>query len=126
MKLKQVYAIAFFLIIAGCGKIDTGEQIVFGVDEKTRVDLSLSFSIDSVSDYRCPSDVICIWGGDVDVFLNFTRPFSKLDAMLRLNDPDHNLVKINGYTFKLLGVDPYPVSTTVTLQKDFRIRMIIL
>jgi hypothetical protein len=62
----------------------------------------------------------------VDVFLQFDRPFSKLDAMLRLNDPDHNPVKINGYTFKLIGVDPYPVSTKVTQQNEFRIRMIIL
>ena len=113
------------LFYAGCEKIETGKSFDTIVSDKSRVDSYLSFSIDSVNDYRCPVDVVCIWAGDVDIHIRFYKTFSHIDTLMNLYNPEKNPISIGGYSFKVNEVNPVPLSNKIIPQKDFKINMTI-
>ena len=113
------------LFFTGCEKVETGRSFDSIVNDKLRVDANLAFSIDSVKDYRCPSDVICIWAGDVDIHIKFYRAFGHIDTIMNLYNPDKNPISVDGYSFKVNEVNPVPVSNKIIPQKDFKINMTI-
>jgi len=113
------------LFFTGCEKVETGRSFDSIVNDKLRVDTNLAFSIDSVRDYRCPSDVICIWAGDVDIHIRFYKPFGHIDTLMNLYNPDRNPISFGGYSFKVNEVNPLPVSNQIIPQKDYKINMTI-
>ena len=113
------------LFFVGCEKAEIGRSFDSIVNDKLRVDANLAFSIDSVKDYRCPSDVICIWAGDVDIHIKFYRAFGHIDTIMNLYNPDRNPISVDGYSFKVNEVNPVPVSNMIIPQKDFKINMTI-
>ena len=113
------------LIFTGCEKAETGRSFDSIVNYKLRVDTNLAFSIDSVKDYRCPSDVICIWAGDVDIHIRFYKTLSHIDTIMNLYNPEKNHIRVGGYTFKVNEVNPIPLSNKIIPQKDFRVNMTI-
>lgn len=127
MKLRIWYYVFIFslLLFAGCKKIETGNSFDSVVDDKSRVDLNLYFTIDSIRDYRCPSDVICFWAGDVDIYMTFYSAFNQIDTLMNLYNPSRNPISVGGYSFKINEVNPVPVSYKTTPQKDYKINMII-
>ena len=128
MKLRIYFYTVLILpmILAGCEKIEIGESFDTTVGVKFRVDSNLSFLIDSIRDYRCPKDLICIWGGDVDIHIRFNKTFNHVDTVIYLNNPDRNPIKIGGYSFKVNEVNPVPESNKITPQKDFKINITVL
>lgn len=114
------------LILVSCEKVELGESCKGKVGEKFRVNANLSFQIDSVHDYRCPKDLMCIWGGGVDLYVKFHKTFSTIDTLISTSDSRKNPITIVGHTFKVLNVNPYPETNIFTPQKDFIIEMIIL
>lgn len=127
MKNKYPTIIIFYVLIffTSCEKIDIGESFICRVDDKIRITNSLSFSVLNVNDWRCPIDVICACGGDVDVSLRFHQPFHRTDTVICLYSKGRNPIEFSGYTFELLAVDPLPETDIITPQKDFRITMMI-
>lgn len=127
----KYYRTSFYLLasallfFAGCEKAETGRPFDNMVNDRIKVDSGLSFSIDSVNDYRCPVDVICIWAGDVDIHIKFNKIFSSVDTVMNLYNPDRNPITIDGYTFKVNEVNPPHLSDKITPQKDFKINMTI-
>jgi hypothetical protein len=113
------------LFYIGCEKIETGKSFDSIVSDKSRVDSNLSFSIDSVNDYRCPIDVVCIWAGDVDIHIRFYKTFGHIDTLMNLYNPERNPISIGGYSFRVNEVNPAPVSNKVIPQEDFKIKMTI-
>lgn len=69
---------------------------------------SLKFTLDVVDDSRCPSDVTCVWGGQVTATIRIeNQTHSKaIDFM-----PSDSYTFFSPYKIVLLDVSPYPVST---------------
>ena len=111
------------LLAAGCEKVQVGDPFTCRVGQKYFVESSLMFSIDSISDYRCPEDVICIWGGDVDLYLTINENFIRTDTVIQLYR--NNPVEIGSYLWKVLDVSPLPRTDRETRQRDYRIDMLI-
>jgi hypothetical protein len=114
------------LILVSCEKVELGESFEGKVGDKFRVNANLSFQIDSVHDYRCPKDLMCIWGGGVDLYVKFRKTFSTIDTLISTYNNRKNPITIAGYTLKVLNVNPYPERNIFTPQQDFIIEMIIL
>ena len=117
-----------FLIITGfttCKKIETGKEYNLEIGEKYNIDWNLSFSIDSIRDYRCPKGLLCFWAGDVDLFFDIILPGKKIDTLIYLNRGERNPFTIDGYTWSILEVNPYPEVDVEVDPDDIRIKMII-
>jgi hypothetical protein len=110
-------------IFTGCEKAQTGKPFSCRVGTKYVIEHNIMFSIDSISDYRCPEDVICIWGGDVELFFSINVNLVRTDTVIKLYG--NNPVDIGGYTWKVLEVSPLPNTTRVTEQKDYRVELLI-
>lgn len=110
------------IIAAGCDKIELGEPFDCRVDTKYILTPTLAFTIDSVSDYRCPKDVICIWGGDVDLFFNIKQNLNEIDTVLTLNDGPFI---IGDYSLSILEVNPLRNHDQIVEQNDYRVKVLI-
>jgi hypothetical protein len=116
------------LIIAGfisCEKIETGKEFNLKIGEKHYIGLNLSFTLDSIREYRCPTGLLCFWAGDVDLFFSINKPFQKINKMTNLYNSEKNPFTAGGYTWKVLEVNPYPKANVPVDPKDIRIKMII-
>ncbi|MDM8566318.1 hypothetical protein QUF74_11810 [Candidatus Halobeggiatoa sp. HSG11] len=72
-------------------------------------------------DSRCPSDVQCVWAGQVTVLLQFALGERKnLEEHSLTLSTEPAVKKIDKYLVELLEVNPYPVSTT-TVVSDYEI-----
>jgi hypothetical protein len=71
--------------------------------------------VNVTEDSRCPSDVQCIWAGQVSILVEYSRSSTgeELGSFeLTLGSSSTNAsAAIEGYVMKLARVDPYPVST---------------
>lgn len=128
MKIKNsIYVVLFFtLIFSGCEKIKVGEAFDVKIGELYRIDWDLSFTIDSINDYRCAKDVVCVWAEDVNLYFNINHAFNHTDTVIYLNTHNNNPFVIADYTWEVLEVNPYPVSTKITEPSDITIKMILL
>lgn len=98
-----------------------GEELNFQVGHTNlSSDNSLNFSILEVADSRCPSDVVCIWAGKADVKIGITSPVA---SQITLNTSDKPTETVGGYSFKLISVSPYPVSTKTIKTSDYDIKL---
>lgn len=114
-----------FIIFTGCEKIDLGKPLSISLNNKYRVDNTLSFTIDSLKDYRCPKDVVCVWGGDVELFFNIRQSTLNIDTVIYLNTHDNNPFSLGGYTWEILDVDPWLNSGQKANPDQYRVKMII-
>lgn len=110
------------LPLLSCEKIDLGREITVELNREYRIDRGLSFTIDSISDYRCPSDLICIWAGDADLYFTFDNNDNFSD-ILNLNNGDTNPYNIAGYTIEILDILPYPVSDVIIDPADVIVKL---
>ena len=122
-------AILFLLLITSgivsCEKIETGKPFNLRAEEKRYIDLSLSFTLDSIRDYRCPKGLLCFWAGDVDLFFTIYTPGKKIDVFANLYNSERNPFTAGGYTWKILEVNPFPEFNIPVDPKDIRVKMII-
>jgi hypothetical protein len=124
--LKHVYLMFGLLIlvaISSCEKIELDEPIDCKVGTKYRIDHNLSFTIDSIRDYRCPKNVMCIWPGDVDVHLKIQHNFSVIDRILNFHNADNKPFYYDGYDWELINVEPYLETGQYTDQNDYTISL---
>ncbi len=80
-------------------------------------------------DSRCPSDVQCVWQGQITVVLETTRSsgISLGNFSLTLgSDNALSATNIEGYFVKLASVDPYTISTKPILPSEHVTTLIIL
>jgi hypothetical protein len=68
----------------------------------------LSFQIDSIRDYRCPANAMCIWAGDVDLFFKIYYHRQRIDTMVHMYRFNENPFDIGGHRWKITEVNPYP------------------
>lgn len=65
------------------------------------------------SDSRCPSDVTCIWEGEITIFVNIIKNNQNLgdfNLTSRGGQKDLAIKSFDGHLIQLLKVDPYPTS----------------
>ena len=128
--IKIKYAITLIILISlvfsGCEKPMIGEPGSCRIGSSYKVNWDLSFTIDSIHEYRCPIPLMCAIAGDVDLYINFKRPFKSINKVLSLNNHDRNPVEIGDYTFRLLEVEPYPELHVEVDPKDYKIKMLIM
>ncbi|NLE01847.1 MAG: hypothetical protein GX640_18435 [Fibrobacter sp.] len=118
----KVLLILLVIMLAGCDSIQIGEPFTCRPDTKYYLTPGFSFSIDSISDYRCPKDVICIWGGDVDLYFNIWENRTEVDTMLRFTGGPY---LFGDYSFSILEVNPLRNHDEVVNQEDYRIKLLI-
>jgi hypothetical protein len=95
-----------------------GEDFQLGYGQTARLDdgqLAVTF-VEVDEDSRCPSDVECIWAGQVTIRVAVKVGEGEAqDVTLTLQpgtlDPASAMASLDGYTITLAGVEPYPVST---------------
>jgi len=110
---------------------DLGKQFYLKVGQIESVEPgNIKVSLVKVTDdSRCPSDVTCIWAGEVKVVLNITIDGQDSgETTLTLganNSDDQNVKNIGGYYFKVLAVNPYPVSTKIIGQSEYIVTLIV-
>jgi hypothetical protein len=123
--MKTTYFLLGLLLISfiSCNEEPVPDSFSFGVENEFKingdyhsVDNSLNFTITEVNDSRCPSDVICIWAGKVDVKIKVVSPVS---GTITLSTYDNQVDTIGNYSFKILDVSPYPISTKTIKLEDY-------
>ena len=84
--------------------------------------------VEVTADSRCPSDVTCIWAGEVEVLVNIWKDDQEHggSALVGPAVKDDRAVKtFDGYSVKLLKVDPYPISTQIIEASDYIITLVV-
>ena len=78
-------------------------------------------------DSRCPSDVVCIWAGQVSALVNVNNNGKDIgDIKLTLGANKDDAVKdIGGYYLKLLEVKPYPISTKKIEPSEYVVTLVV-
>jgi hypothetical protein len=79
-------------------------------------DNSLVFSITEINDSRCPSDVVCVWAGKADVKIMVEQPVA---GTIILSTYDNQADTVGNYSFKIIDVLPYPISTKTVKLEDY-------
>jgi len=127
MSYKSIYYCLLFFCtsLIACEKIDIGVSFNARIGEKYRVDSKLSFYIDSVYDYRCPSQVLCVWGGDANIYFTFNKHSSRIDTVMFLNTSSLNPTKIDKFYFKVLNLTPENQTGEKIPQNEYIITMIV-
>ena len=78
------------------------------------------------SDSRCPSDVTCIWAGEVEVLVNIWKDDQDLGNLTLVGqNNDLAAATFDGYSVRLVRVDPYPISTVTIKPSDYIITLIV-
>ncbi len=118
---------SFVLLVAGCGLVDglsdtpdlrVAEDVSFVLHEGQTArlrstPLSLTF-LQRTNEGRCPTGVVCVFEGAVEVTFAFSIPPSAPDTFLVSGFPPgigHATLALraDGYTVAIERVDPYPV-----------------
>jgi len=121
--------VLFTVVFLSCNKNDSSGSFKIGIEEEFRQgqinagnDNSLQFSITEINDSRCPSDVICVWEGKADVKIEIESPQK---GNLILSTYNNQIDTLGIYTFELIDVSPYPVSTETIELKDYNVTLLI-
>lgn len=107
--------------------LDTEFQLK--VDQKAVIkseNIEIKF-LDVVEDSRCPSDVVCIWAGQTTVAVSVLKSGKNLGNFnLTIGTSENlNAKTFNGYSIKLIKLEPYPKSTQKIALSDYAATLIV-
>lgn len=104
-----------------CQKKDVDQEISAKIGKTYQINKHLSFKIDSLSDYRCPADMICIWGGDVDLYFKIKNSSELIDTTLNLFNQRTNPSIFEGHKFRIIDVLPTRKSGEIVPDNTYKI-----
>ena len=114
-------------MVYGCNKEILPEAFILGLERDYQInrdyqsdDNELKFEINVINDSRCPSDVVCIWQGEAVVKIEVKSPQY---GIIELSTFDNLVDTVGYYSFELVDVSPYPVSTRVIKPKDYKVTL---
>jgi len=123
MKTKYIFLAFIMISIISCDNEPVPDSFSFGLEndfkineEYHSIDNSLVFSITEINDSRCPSDVVCIWAGKADVKIKVEHPVA---GTITLSTYDNPADTVGSYSFKIIDVLPYPISTKTVKLEDY-------
>ena len=99
-----------------------------GISDDAMIENGPQIIILDIEDSRCPSDVTCVWEGEVKVSANVIKGNQDLGKFIltsRGGDKDLSTQNIGGYSIQIVGVDPYPVSTKKILPSDYAVTLTV-
>jgi len=73
-------------------------------------------------DSRCPSDVECIWEGQVTIVINIFKNnqfIGEFNLTSRTGFDELAIKEFDGYSINLIKVEPYPISTQIIELSDY-------
>jgi hypothetical protein len=123
--MKTTYFLLSLILISliSCDQEPVPDSFSFGVQNEFKIngdyhssDNSLNFTITEINDSRCPSDVVCIWAGKVDVKIKVESPVA---GTITLSTYDNPVDTVGNYSFKIIDVSPYPISTKTIKLEDY-------
>lgn len=124
--LNTLIVVFFFgLLSQACDKEEDTGLINLNLGETYQASgLTLKFA-SVISDSRCPSNVICVWGGNAEVLFDFEKVGINTDFKLDTASGNNfkNDTLIGGYRIKLLKVLPYPESEGEIEPDDYSIEI---
>lgn len=125
--MKTFMSFLFFaaIMLFSCSKEDEPNPIQieksFQIgDQYSSENNSLKFKVTAIQESRCPSDVVCVWEGEAIVKVDVESPFT---GTLELSTYDNQVDTLNNYSFELMEVSPYPISTEVIDLEDYEITL---
>ena len=123
-RIQLVFIITLLTTIS-CEKIDVGDPNYVKIDTKYNVTNSLSFTIDSIRDYRCPKDLLCLWSGDVELYFTINHNFSSTDTLIYLWSHNNNPFNLEGYTWTISEVIPWLESGESIEDSEYQIKLLL-
>ena len=115
------------LITYSCNKEILPEPFNIGLEENFQIgedyqanDNALKFKISVINDSRCPSDVVCIWQGEAVVNITVKSPQA---GTIELSTYDNLIDTVGSYSFELVSVSPYPISTKTIKPEDYKVAL---
>ena len=118
--IAAVAGIAILLLsLAGCSQTaGIGEEFSLSIGQSIEIDgKDLKITFTEVSgDSRCPTGVVCIWAGKVDVKIKVESP---VPGTITLSTYDNPVDTVGNYSFKITDVSPYPISTKTIKLEDY-------
>lgn len=116
------------------GRLDESFKIGFeDVQEIQSEELSIQFT-KIVSDSRCPTGVICVTAGFVEVEITIEKDGNSWGTYsLAIGEgTEKSMIEVDplsntgGYSFELLSVEPYPNDPDTTIpQSDYEIELMV-
>jgi hypothetical protein len=126
-KLMLIAVVTLLLFACNREKETFPESFPIGAEKSVKVGdeylsdvQSLKFKITEMQDSRCPSDVVCIWQGEALVTIDVESP---VEGKLTLSTFDNQLDTLGNFSFELVEVLPYPVSTKIIKLEEYEIRL---
>ncbi len=123
MKALYLFVALVMVSFISCNKEADIEPFSFGMEngfkineEYSSTDNSLKFLITEINDSRCPSDVVCIWAGKADVKIDVLSPAT---GKIEVNTFNNLTDTLGNYSFTLIDVFPYPISTKTIRLEDY-------
>ena len=113
------------LVLTACDKIDLDSEFILKIGENKKINSNLSFKIDDLTDSRCPANANCITAGDVTLILNIEHSNKHVMKVVSFNENQNNPFSYHGYLWKIIEVNPYPISSETLDPMDFTIKMVI-
>ncbi|OYD91885.1 hypothetical protein CDG76_24875 [Nostoc sp. 'Peltigera membranacea cyanobiont' 210A] len=81
-----------------------------------------------IQDSRCPSDVTCIWQGQVIIGLDIIKNGKQVSTLMLTLVPGRDALPIqflDKYSVTLIGVSPYPNSKKTIVLKDYIAKIVV-
>jgi hypothetical protein len=127
MKLRIVMLIFFTAAVLGCSS--TKEETTANLELYN--DGTIKIYLLNITDSRCPSDAICVWQGNAEVFLRIEDPTTSIDYSLNtagINNPrlsvrypnEINLLQKN---IVLQDVQPVLLSNITYILADYTVTL---
>ena len=130
MKNLNFFLAFIFISFISCDNEPVPDSFSFGLEndfkingEYHSVDNSLKFKITEINDSRCPSDVVCIWAGKTDVKIEVESPVT---GTIVLSTYDNPVDTVGNFSFKIIDVLPYPISTKTIQLEDYNVTLKIV
>ena len=85
-------------------------------------------SILNIEDSRCPSDVTCVWEGEVKISVYVVKdknPLGNFTLTSRAGDKNMATQTVDGYSIRVIEVNPYPVSTKQIPLSDYVVTLVV-
>jgi hypothetical protein len=118
--MKYIIVSALALLFASCTKTEfncnnLGKTVNYKLNQWYCLEEGQTeFRIYNIKEGRCPINANCVWEGQVEFSIEFKGKSTKSGKIvLKSSDVPKNIAnEINGYTFTVSEILPYPLTTT--------------
>jgi hypothetical protein len=106
---------------------EVGKPFTLKVGQNADVEplgVSVTF-VNVTEDSRCPSDVTCIWAGQVSIVVDVKASGNSSRIALTLSGGQSEAKSLGSYSIRLVDVQPYPVSTKKISPSEYVVTLVL-